>query len=191
MYCPRRLAATAVIWTILVPACSRGTPNPEGAAATTESGVTTTQEEKLVPSGLPTIEVVRVVERPVNVTLEMPGELEPYETVAMFPKVTGFVKTIRVDRGSRVRAGELMAELEAPSLLAPSASIASTTGRTFVVRIRNGHTEWVDVKTGLAVGSLVEVFGGLRTGDQIAARGTDEIRPGTQVRVKEAHPPAS
>jgi membrane fusion protein, multidrug efflux system len=71
-----------------------------------------------------------------------------------------------------------------PSLMAPSASIASTTGRTFVVRVRGGKTEWIDVKTGLADGPLVEVFGDLRAGDEIAARGTDEIKPGTDVRVK-------
>src|SRR4029079_13847071 len=60
-----------------------------------------------------------------NVTLSMPGQLDPYETVAVYPKVTGFVKAIRVDRGSRVRAGELMAELEAPELLAQRAEAQS------------------------------------------------------------------
>jgi membrane fusion protein (multidrug efflux system) len=73
----------------------------------------------------------------------------------------------------------------APSLFVPSASVASTTGRTFVVRIRNGKTEWVDVKTGLTSGSLVEVFGELRPGDNVAARGTDELRPGLDVRLKQ------
>jgi len=78
----------------------------------------------------------------------------------------------------------------APSLFVPSTSIATTTDRTFVVRIRDGKTEWVDVKTGLTSGSLVEVFGDLRVGDTIAERGTDELRPGTAVRVKENKPGA-
>jgi membrane fusion protein, multidrug efflux system len=345
-------------------------------------------------AGPPTIDVVRVVEQPVDVTLSMPGQLDPYEMVAMYPKVTGFIKTIRVDRGSRVRRGELIAELEAPELVAqraeaqskaqaaeaqlavarskadaagstydklksasatpgvvagndlvlaqkameadqsqiaaahqtaeaarqalqsitqmegylkvtapfdgvvternvhpgtlvgpnsgpaattpmvrvmqndrlrlvvpvpeayiagvtpgvtmaftvpaypgqtfsgtvariaqavdvktrtmaveldvvnrdgrlapgtfcqikwpvrrpapslfvPSGSVASTTDRTFVVRVRNSKTEWVDVRTGLTSGPLTEVFGDLRAGDEVAARGTDEIRPGTEVR---------
>jgi len=60
----------------------------------------------------------------------------------------------------------------------------------FVVRVRDGLTEWVNVKTGLASGPLVEVFGDLRPGDQVAARGTDELRPGTHVRVKEVAPAA-
>ena len=77
-----------------------------------------------------------------------------------------------------------------PSLFVPSASVATTTDRTFVVRIRNGKTEWVDVKTGLTSGPLVEVFGDLQAGDEIAGRGTDELRPGTDVRPRESKPAA-
>jgi RND family efflux transporter MFP subunit len=72
-----------------------------------------------------------------------------------------------------------------PSLLVPASSVASTTGRTFVIRVRNGRTEWVDVKTGLTSGALVEVFGALQPGDEIAARGTDELKAGTSVQVKQ------
>ena len=355
------------------------------------------------PAGRPTIDVVRVVEQPVNVVLAMPGELGPYQTVAVYPKVTGFVKTIRVDRGSAVRRGEVLATLEAPeldssraeaqsklhvaeaqlaaarskvegdtstydklkaasatpgvvagnhlilaqkaldadrsqasaleqnveaarqallsvtevgaylnvtapfdgvvternvhpgalvgpasgaaagipmvrivenrrlrlvvpvpetyvagvatgaemkfavpaypgqtftgtvarlahtidvrtrtmaieldvanadgrlasgtfcqvqwpvhrsmpSLFVPSGSVATTTDRTFVVRVANGRTEWIDVKTGLTAGPLVEVFGALAPGDQVAARGTDEVRPATEVTAREAKPAAS
>jgi RND family efflux transporter MFP subunit len=360
-------------------------------------------EKPVTPAGPPTLDVVRVVQQPVDVTLAMPGQLDPYETVAVYPKVTGFVKNIRVDRGSRVRNGELMAELEAPELVAqraeaqsklqaaeaqlsvarskadadastydklkaasatpgvvagndlvlaqkaveadqsqiaaaqqtaeaarqalqsitqmegylrvtapfdgvvternihpgalvgpnsgqaagmpmvrvvqndrlrlvvpvpeaytagvttgvvmsftvpaypgqsfsgtvariaqavdiktrtmaveldvmnrdgkltsgtfcqvewpvrrpvpslfvPSGSVASTTDRSFVIRIRNDKTEWVDVRTGLASGPLVEVFGDLRPGDEVAVRGTDEIKAGTEVRVKEVKPATS
>lgn len=77
-----------------------------------------------------------------------------------------------------------------PSLFVPSTSVAATTDRTFVIRIRSGKTEWVDVRTGLTSGALVEVFGDLRAGDEIAGRGTDELRPGADVRPREAKPPA-
>jgi membrane fusion protein, multidrug efflux system len=72
----------------------------------------------------------------------------------------------------------------APSLLVPNGSVASTTGRTFVIRVRGGRTEWVDVKTGLTSGPLVEVFGDLKPGDDIATRGTDELKAGSFVQVK-------
>ncbi len=75
-----------------------------------------------------------------------------------------------------------------PSLFVPPAAVATTTERTFVIRVREGQVEWVDVKRGVAMnqqgGDLVEVFGDLAPGDQIAARGTDELRPGLRVAVK-------
>jgi hypothetical protein len=77
-----------------------------------------------------------------------------------------------------------------PSLFVPSASVAATTDRTFVIRVRGGKTEWVDVRTGLTSGPLVEVFGDLHPGDEIARRGTDELRPGTEVQTRESKPAA-
>jgi RND family efflux transporter MFP subunit len=76
----------------------------------------------------------------------------------------------------------------APSLLVPNGSVASTTGRTFVIRVRGGRTEWIDVKTGLTSGPLLEVFGDLKPGDDIVARGTDELKAGASVQVKVAKP---
>jgi RND family efflux transporter MFP subunit len=388
---PSRARLVRAGWLLLslgVAACGGGSAQPGTAPAA---------------EGPPAIAVVRVVQQPVDITLSMPGQLDPDEAVAVYPKVTGFVKSIRVDRGSRVRTGEVMAELEAPELVAqraeaqsklqaaeaqlaaartkadadastydklkaasatpgvvagndlvlaqktvegdqsqiaaaeqtaeaarqalqsitqmegylrvtapfdgvvternvhpgalvgpnsgpgadtpmmrlvkadrlrlvvpvpeayvagvkdgsdvsftvaaypgrtfsgtiariahavdvktrtmaieldvmngdgtlapgtfcqvrwpihrpepslfvPSGSVASTTDRTFVVRVRNGKTEWVDVRTGLVAGPLTEVFGDLQAGDQVAARGTDEIQPGTDVRATEAAPAKS
>lgn len=367
-------------------------------AACRDRAPTQTTDTPAAPAGPATIEVVKVIEQPLNVTLSLPGELTPYETVALYSRVNGFVKTIRVDRGSRVQAGETIAILEAPelgaqkaeaqsklqsaeaqlaavrskadatsstydklkaasatpgvvagndvvvaqkaveadqgqitaaqqnveaarqalkavsdtesylritapfrgvvternvhpgalvgpaggagaatpivrvvstnrlrlvipvpeaytagvaegtalnftvaaypgqtfsgtvsrishavdvstrtmaveldvknddgrlapgtfcqvqwpvrrggsSLLVPSGSVATTTGRTFVIRVRGGRTEWVDVKTGLTSGSLVEAFGDLKAGDEIAVRGTDELRSGVSVQTKQS-----
>ncbi|HKA22072.1 MAG TPA: efflux RND transporter periplasmic adaptor subunit [Blastocatellia bacterium] len=74
------------------------------------------------------------------------------------------------------------------SLFLPPSAIATTTERVFVIRIRNGVTEWVDVKRGEAMGDLIEVFGALDQGDVVAVRGTDELREGTQVTPKEPPP---
>jgi len=75
-----------------------------------------------------------------------------------------------------------------PSLFVPASAIATTTERIFVIRIRNGAAEWVDVKRGVSMGDLVEVFGDLQENDTVALRGTDEIRAGTNVITK-ASPP--
>lgn len=75
-----------------------------------------------------------------------------------------------------------------PSLLVPPSAVAVTTERTFVIRVRNGVAEWVDVKRGVPFNlkgtDLVEVFGDLAPGDQIALRGTDELRQGSPVTAK-------
>jgi RND family efflux transporter MFP subunit len=71
-----------------------------------------------------------------------------------------------------------------PSLFVPATSVATTTERIFVVRIREGKVEWIDVKRGSAMKQLIEVFGALAEGDQVAVRGTDELRPGTAVQAK-------
>ena len=53
-----------------------------------------------------------------NITIPLPGELQPYEEVRIFPKVSGFVKWIGVDRGSTVKQGQLLAVLIAPEIVA-------------------------------------------------------------------------
>lgn len=72
----------------------------------------------------------------------------------------------------------------APTLFVPPSAVARTTEATFVVRIRSGNPEWVNVRTGELDGKLVEVFGDLQEGDQVAVRGTDELRPGTRVNAQ-------
>jgi len=72
-----------------------------------------------------------------------------------------------------------------PTLFVPPSAIARTLQRIFVVRIRNGQTDWIDVKTGANSGNLTEVFGDLREGDLVATRGTDELKPGTSVKAQE------
>ena len=67
------------------------------------------------------------------------------------------------------------------TLFVPSSAVARTTEATFVVRVRDGSAEWVNVQTGEMDGKLIEVFGDLREGDTVAARGTDELRAGTRV----------
>jgi RND family efflux transporter MFP subunit len=67
-------------------------------------------------------------------------------------------------------------------LTVPSTAIVRTTERTFVVRVRQGEAEWVDVRRGALLGDLVEVIGNLKPGDLVLRRGTDEVRPGSPVQ---------
>ena len=65
-----------------------------------------------------------------------------------------------------------------PALYVPKTSVVTTTERTFVVREKNGKAEWVDVRKGPAEGDLIQVTGGLHSGDRIIKRATDEMREG-------------
>jgi len=67
------------------------------------------------------VETVAVVSRTLDTTISLPAQLLPYETVDVYPKVTGFIDSIRVDRGSRVTKGEILARLSAPELVAQRA----------------------------------------------------------------------
>lgn len=75
-----------------------------------------------------------------------------------------------------------------PSLFVPRTAVATTTERTFVVRVRDDVAEWVDVKRGGVMDDLVEIFGNLKPGDQVAVRATDELRTGTRVRATQPAP---
>jgi membrane fusion protein, multidrug efflux system len=67
------------------------------------------------------------------------------------------------------------------SLFVPTTSVVRTSEKQFVVRLRDGVAEWVDVRRGQVTGNLIEVFGELREGDLVIRRGSDEIRPGTRI----------
>jgi len=68
------------------------------------------------------------------------------------------------------------------ALWVPKTAVVTTSERTFVIRERGGHAEWVDVKKGAADGDLVEVSGNLHPGDRVVRRATDEIREGAAIR---------
>src|SRR5262249_30701826 len=69
----------------------------------------------------PAVDVAKVTSKKLAITVRLPGELQAYESVAVFPKVTAYVNSIDVDRGSRVKTGQLMARLVAPEVAAQRA----------------------------------------------------------------------
>jgi RND family efflux transporter MFP subunit len=72
-----------------------------------------------------TVEVVPVASQKLATVFTLPAQLVPFQTVDIYPKVTGFLDMIRVDRGSRVRKGELIIRLSAPELVAQRAQAES------------------------------------------------------------------
>jgi RND family efflux transporter MFP subunit len=90
------LAAAALA---TAPACSR--PH-----AQTEPG----------PDQPPTVAVAKVTRGDVSQVLTVAAEFRPYEEIDVHAKVAGFLKSISVDVGDRVQAGQLLAVLEIPEL---------------------------------------------------------------------------
>src|SRR3984957_11070533 len=54
----------------------------------------------------------------VSHVLALAGQFQPYQVIDVHPKVSGFIRSIRVDIGDRVRQGQTLAVLEVPELQA-------------------------------------------------------------------------
>src|SRR6516165_9468668 len=65
---------------------------------------------------IPTVAVVLPDARALSATLDLPGRLEAYYRAPIFARVNGYLKSWRADIGARVKAGDVIAEIEAPDL---------------------------------------------------------------------------
>jgi membrane fusion protein (multidrug efflux system) len=99
------LCASTVLMVSMV-ACNSG--NSDKPAPTTAAPA---------PNAPTTVGTVAVASRKLQTTIALPAQLTPYEQVDIYPKVTGFVETVTVDRGSRVHRGQLLVKLTAPELV--------------------------------------------------------------------------
>ncbi|MGA0560597.1 efflux RND transporter periplasmic adaptor subunit [Larkinella sp. VNQ87] len=63
------------------------------------------------------------------------------------------------------------------SFLVPPSAVVTSQERKFVIRVKNGKTEWVDVSTGFGVGDKQEVFGALAEQDTVLKSANEERKP--------------
>jgi RND family efflux transporter MFP subunit len=64
----------------------------------------------------PAVAVARIVRGDVSQVLNVAAEFRPFQEIDVHAKVAGYVKSIGVDVGDRVKAGQLLAVLEIPEL---------------------------------------------------------------------------
>jgi RND family efflux transporter MFP subunit len=57
----------------------------------------------------PVVQIVQVTQGPKERTIQLLGDARPYQTATLYSKVSGYVTSIAVDRGDRVKAGDLLA----------------------------------------------------------------------------------
>ena len=107
---PRRLRLTVVVLLVVM------------AAALALGIAPRLQRQKQVAavvaasSALPTVSVATIQPAVGPSTATLPGTLTPIETAPIFARATGYIRSLRVNIGSRVRQGDLLAEIEAPEL---------------------------------------------------------------------------
>lgn len=92
----------ATLITLLMMACNSNQ---------TPANLTPSKEKKAVQT-----ELVKVQTKGLQTNMILSGTLKPFNEVNIFPRTSGFLKSILVDRGSVVRKGQLLATLEAPEM---------------------------------------------------------------------------
>jgi RND family efflux transporter MFP subunit len=67
-------------------------------------------------SAIPSVAVGKVTRGDLSQTLAVAAEFRPFQEIEVHAKVAGYVKSINVDVGDRVAAGQLLAVLEVPEM---------------------------------------------------------------------------
>jgi membrane fusion protein (multidrug efflux system) len=70
------------------------------------------QQEDLLPA----TQVIALQKGKLSSSIQIPGELIPYQQVDIYAKENSFVKKVFVDVGSEVRQGQLLVSMEAPEI---------------------------------------------------------------------------
>ncbi|QEL16235.1 efflux RND transporter periplasmic adaptor subunit [Limnoglobus roseus] len=85
-----------------------------------------------------TVTVVSPTAMPVTTDLLLPAQLLPYEQTNLHARIDGYVAKWHVDRGARVKAGQLLAEIAAPEVdqQTKQAEAAVEQGRALLVQRR-------------------------------------------------------
>src|SRR6202167_2533399 len=78
----------------------------------------------------PSAQVAIVQRGNIDQVLTLAGQFQPYQTIDVHPKVSGFIRNIYVDIGDRVHQGETLAVLEVPELQAQLQGTVSEVARS-------------------------------------------------------------
>lgn len=96
--------------TLFLSACS-STKVPAGSTSANSSGANEPATEEI------TVSVAKPSRREIIDRLSLAGVVTPYEQVTLYAKVSGYLKSISVDIGDWVRAGQFLAEVDVPEML--------------------------------------------------------------------------
>ena len=72
--------------------------------------------ERADTQSVPTVSVISPGSASIAASLDLPGRLEAYARAPIYARVSGYLKSWKVDIGTPVKAGQLLAEIETPDL---------------------------------------------------------------------------
>ncbi len=64
----------------------------------------------------PAVEVAQVLPGVPTHEVSLLGEAQPYQSATLYAQVSGYLKTVKVDRGDHVRRGQVIAEIASPQI---------------------------------------------------------------------------
>src|SRR5205809_578680 len=70
------------------------------------------------PSAVVTVKVVQPRKGDIHREIVLPANIVANQQATLYSKMTGYLKSISVDKGDEVKKGDLLVEIEAPELLA-------------------------------------------------------------------------
>ena len=117
---PRSRAPPRVLSSPRVARCRSSRPCV--AVVVVVSGITTRQmadarlSEWTDDQAVPVVAVATPDTRGQRTTIELPGRLEAYSQAQIYARVSGYIKEWKADIGTPVKAGQLLAEIDAPDL---------------------------------------------------------------------------
>lgn len=100
------IAVASIVWLGL-----RSVDVQSRSAALSAPGRVSAAEESL-----PVVTVSEPVRRVAVQTITLPASVEAIEKATLYAKVSGYLQWIKVDKGDRVRKGEVLAQLEVPEV---------------------------------------------------------------------------
>jgi RND family efflux transporter MFP subunit len=118
--------------------------------------------------------VISPAEVGASAALDLPGRIEPWSRALLYARVSGYLKGWNVDIGTRVKAGQLLAEIETPELdqqlLQVQAELATAKANTALAEAT--AKRWQELlASGMVTRQGVEEKTGDLTAKQSVARG--------------------
>ncbi len=82
------------------------------------SGCDRSSSAQSAPAPVRSVQITHVTRGKIARTITLPANVRAFQEATLYAKVSGYLKSIRVDRGDAVAAGALLGEIEVPELLA-------------------------------------------------------------------------